>query len=107
MHPRTIASPQAREIEKMYNKKLGKKKQEKTLVVGRRFEAASTGKQGHGIKYVDARSRSDSRGERKAEKEKKKSGGGKGSKKKGVAAGSGVQKAKGNRQKKGGNYRRK
>jgi len=62
----------AREVEKLYKKKLGKEKKEKKLVVGRKFSASGSGKSGHGIKHVDARSRSDKRGKERAEKMKKK-----------------------------------
>jgi len=69
----------AREVEKLYKSKLAKKeKKEKKLVVGRKFQAGSSGKKGHGVKFVDARSRTDKRGEKRAEKLRKKSGKSKG-----------------------------
>jgi len=92
----------SREIEKMYKKKLGGKsqKEKKQLVVGRKFQAGSGGKTPHNIKLVDARSRSDQRGLRRAEKNKKKPS----SSTHGGAGGNG---RKGGRQKKGKAYGRK
>ena len=47
------------------------KPQKKKLVVGKRFQAGSSGKMGKNIKMVDKRTRSDSRGDkRKANREK-------------------------------------
>merc|ERR1712087_97969 len=61
----------AKEVEKLYQKKLTVKKESKKLVVGRKFQAGSGGKKGKNIKMVDARTRSDSRGDkRKASREK-------------------------------------
>ena len=57
----------AREVEKIYKKKVdGKERKRKQLVVGKKFEAGSAGKKGHGIKLVDKRLLSDSRAEKKA-----------------------------------------
>ena len=55
----------------MYNKKLKGKKEEKKLIVGRKFQGGA-GKTGHGVKFVDARTRTDQRGEQRAEKLRKK-----------------------------------
>jgi len=61
----------AKEVEKLYKKKVGDKPQKKKLVVGRRFQAGSSGKVGKNIKMVDKRTRSDTRGEkRKASRDK-------------------------------------
>ena len=49
----------------MYNKKLKGKKEEKKLIVGRKFQGGA-GKTGHGVKFVDARTRTDQRGEQRA-----------------------------------------
>merc|ERR1719183_1807244 len=57
----------AREVEKLYNKKLKPKKQGKTLVIGRKFSAGGGGKS-HGLKMVDSRLRSDTRGAKRATK---------------------------------------
>ena len=69
-------------------------------------QGGSSGKSSHGVKYVDARTRSDARGEKLAEKKKKKAGKGSTNGKAGSARG-GVEKKKGNRQKKGTKYSRK
>ena len=90
-HFNSIA-PQAREVEKMYSKKLKEKKKEKKLVVGRKFSASGSGKQGHGVKFVDARTRSDKRGEQRAEKLRKKAKKGGSSKPKGPTGGGRVAK---------------
>jgi len=58
----------AREVEKLYKKKLEPKKKKKTLVIGRKFEAGSSGKKGHGIKMVDKRLKKDARAEKAAAK---------------------------------------
>jgi len=61
----------AREVEKLYKKKLTVKKESKKLVVGRAFQAGSGGKKGKNIKMVDRRTRSDTQGDkRKASREK-------------------------------------
>ena len=88
----------AREVEKLYKKKIDKnERKRKTLVVGRKFEAGSGGKRGHNIKLVDSRTRSDTRGQKNAEKKSKHKGGGKHS---------GKQR-KGSKQKKNANYGRR
>ena len=58
----------AREVEKLYKKKLEPKNKKKTLVIGRKFEAGSSGKKGYGIKMVDRRLKKDARAEKAAAK---------------------------------------
>ena len=82
----------SKEVAKLYKAKLTEKRPPKKLVVGKKFSAGGGGgKSGRGIKNVDSRSRSDSRGEKNAEKRAKRSGG---------------DKTKGNRQKKSRNFKR-
>ena len=76
----------------MYKKKLGKKKEKKQVVVGKRWQAGSAGKVGRNVKMVDKRTRADTRGEKNREKRSK----------------AGVSKdRKGRRQKKSGQYSRR
>jgi len=91
----------AREVEKMYKKKLQPKEKGKTLVVGKRFQAGSAGKTGHGIKLVDKRSRSDAKGKKRAEAKNKAKG------KTGTHGGPGGNGRKGSRQHKGKQYNRR
>ena len=74
------------------------KREKKTLVVGRRFQAGSGGKKSHNVKYVDSRTRTDTRGEKRAESKKKKGKGG---------ASPGQEQRKGRHQHKKGHYKRK
>ena len=102
----------AREVEKLYKKKVQKNdRKKKTLIIGKRFEAGSAGKKGAGVKMVDRRLKNDARAEKNAGK---KGGGGKGGKqgKGGGKKDGGGQsrqkpKGKGGRQKKGANYGRR
>jgi len=91
----------AKEVEKLYKKKITQKKESKKLIVGRRFQAGSGGKVGRNVKMVDSRLRSDSRGEKRAEKRKKAGGsaGGKG-------GGKGGKERKGRKQHKAKAYSR-
>ena len=100
----------AREVEKLYKKKIDKKeRKQKKLIIGRRFEAGSGGKTSHGVKMVDSRLKNDVRAKKMADKRANKKGGkgGKGGKAKGGAGGGGGKKSKGGRQKKGANYGRR
>ena len=64
---------QAQEVEKMYKKRMpDQKRPPKKLVVGRAFSARS-GKTGRNVKMVDARTRSDTRGD-KQKKSREKAG---------------------------------
>lgn len=62
----------AKEVEKLYNKKMPdqKNRQQKKLVVGRAF-SASGGGTGRNVKMVDARTRSDTRGDQRRKKREK------------------------------------
>ena len=89
----------AREVEKLYKKKIDKKeRKQKKLVIGKRHETGSSGKTPHGVKMVDRRTKNDTRHQKMAEKRSKKKGGG------GKHA---HGKRKGGRQKKSGNYGRR
>ena len=96
----------AREVQKLYNKKVNaKERKRKTLVIGRPFEAGSSGKKAHGVKMVDRRLKNDMKAEKAAAKTKK------GSRTQGKAGGGGggggsSTKSKGNRQHKSKAYKR-
>ena len=95
LHQDISEREKAREVEKLYKKKINSKDHErKRLVVGRRFEAGSSGKKAHGIKMVDRRMLNDVRAEKAAFKRSK------------GAKGGNAQKSKGNRQHKVKVYRR-
>ena len=74
-------------------------KEKKQLVVGRKFQAGSSGKTPHNVKLVDRRFKSDARGEKNAKKHSKGS--------KGKHGGPGGGGRKGSRQKKGKQYGRR
>lgn len=95
LHQDISEREKAREVEKLYKKKINSKNHErKRLVVGRRFEAGSSGKKAHGIKMVDRRMLNDVRAGKAAFKRSK------------SAKGGSAQKSKGNRQHKVKVYRR-
>ena len=81
----------------------------KQLVIGKRYEAGSAGKVGHGIKLVDKRLIADTRGEKRAAKRAKGKGPakGRGNNLKGGGIGKGKEKRKGHHQHKAGNYKRR
>ena len=89
----------AREIEKMYKKKIAPKKESKTLIVGRKYQGGSSGKMGHNVKLVDKRLRSDARAQKRADKNAKG--------KKGKHGGAGGGGRKGSKQKKNKQYARR
>lgn len=90
----------AREVEKLYKKRLAPKKESKTLIVGRKASAGPSGKKGHGIKMVDARLRKDARAEKRASSKKK-------SNSKAGSSGSSKEPRKGTRQRKAKQYSRR
>ena len=92
----------AREVDKLYKKKVNsRERKRKTLVIGRRFEAGSSGKKAHGIKMVDRRLKNDVKAENAASKHAR------GKSRRNAGNESGVNgKAKGNRQHKAKAYKR-
>lgn len=92
----------AKEVERIYKKKIQdpKDRKKKTLIVGRKATAGPSGKSKFGVKMVDKRYRSDSRGEKTAAKNKK------GKAKGGVTKGQHGGKSPGARKTKNRNYNR-
>mmetsp|Transcript_20527 Transcript_20527/g.62605 ORF Transcript_20527/g.62605 Transcript_20527/m.62605 type:complete len:970 (-) Transcript_20527:306-3215(-) len=82
----------SKEVAKLYKSKLSEKRPPKKLVVGKKFSSSGGGKSGRSVKYVDKRTRSDTRGEKNAASRAKK----------------GINKTrKGSKQRKAKQYKRK